>query len=272
MHDLKRPLPPDRTYEEVRNHYEVEREIADRLRETTSIEERRPILATMYDELFERVPDHPRLRRREEADHVRTRNRRKLRMVRRFIDDGTRFVEFAPGDCRFAFEMCAHVGSVVGVDISDQSGDIDSVPDNFRMVIYDGVDLDLPDESVDVMFSDQFIEHIHPDDAELHFRIAHRILRKGGVYILRTPHRFMGPSDVSKYFCDEPMGFHLKEWTYTELGDVILRAGFSSWRGLRRRPALGLRLAERLIGRFAPARRRALGKRYLKDLIVSAHK
>ena len=63
---LKRPLPPGRTHQQVWNHYQVERVIADRLRSFT-VEDRKRIFPTMYDELFDRVPDHPR----HESERVR---------------------------------------------------------------------------------------------------------------------------------------------------------------------------------------------------------
>jgi hypothetical protein len=54
------------------------------------------------------------------------------------------FAEFAPGDCRFSFELCQHVAHVYGIDISDQIGDVEGIPDNFSLIIYDGFNLDLP--------------------------------------------------------------------------------------------------------------------------------
>lgn len=60
--ELLRPLPPHRTRKQVENHYLVEKAIAERLK-AASREERRLIYSTTYDELFARVPDHPRLTR-----------------------------------------------------------------------------------------------------------------------------------------------------------------------------------------------------------------
>ncbi len=42
----------------LRQHYEVEKELADRLRHATR-EERRILYGTVYDELYQRVPHHP---------------------------------------------------------------------------------------------------------------------------------------------------------------------------------------------------------------------
>jgi SAM-dependent methyltransferase len=230
---LRRPAPPDRTPEQLRNHYEVERAIASRLKAATR-DERRAIYASMYDELFSRVPDHPRLTAVRKREALDSHNRSKLKLVEPYLDGATRFVEFAPGDCTFAHLVAGRARSVVGIDISDQSAPGHAAPANFRLHLYDGYDLDLPERSADVVFSDQLVEHLHPDDAALHFELARRLLRPGGVYVIRTPHAYYGPFDVSVYFSDTPEGFHLKEWTYTELGRALAQAGYSRRRGVRR--------------------------------------
>lgn len=83
------------------------------------------------------------------------------------------------------------------------------------------------DDTYDALISDQVIEHIHPDDLLEHFRCAKSILRTGGRYIFATPHKFVGPSDISQIFkCDHPMGMHLKEYSYQEIRELLLQAGF----------------------------------------------
>jgi SAM-dependent methyltransferase len=263
----KKP-PGNRPPDSIINHYLVEKEIADRLRRVDR-EGRRKIYAGMYDELFARVPDHPRLIGARDPAARDAHNRKAFALVDRFVRADTRFVEFAPGDCKFAYLVCRRARSVIGIDISDQSAASGPVPVNFTLHVYDGYRLDLPDDSADVVFSDQFIEHLHPDDVGLHFRSVCRLLRPGGSYIFRTPHAFHGPFDISAYFSDVPLGFHLKEWTYRELRALLRPLGFSSWRGgLKRRGRyhelpVGLFAGyEKLIGKL-PHRARALAARAL---------
>jgi len=173
---LKKKLPGDRTFEQIRNHYEVEKAIATRLKKATR-EERKIIYQTMYDELFKQVPDHSRLKRREDPKMTAIANQNKLKLIEKFIDKATIFVEFAPGDCRFAMSLCNRARFVYGVDISDQRGQFDNVPNNFELIIYDGYDLQMQENSADVVFSDQLIEHLHPEDTEFHFQLARKILR-----------------------------------------------------------------------------------------------
>jgi SAM-dependent methyltransferase len=219
---LKRRLPKDRMFEQIKNHYEVEKSIAERLKNSAR-EERKAIFANMYDELFAKVNDHPRLKEKENDEKIQASNIQKLKLVKKFLNDLTVFVEFGPGNCNFSLEVSKYVKKVYAVDISDQRRRNYSIPTNFELVVYDGYNLNLEDNSVDVAFSDQFIEHLHPEDAEYHFQLVKRILRNNGRYVFRSPHAFFGPHDISKYFSDEPQGFHLKEWTHSE--------NFTSWHG-----------------------------------------
>ena len=54
----------------------------------------------------------------------------------------------------------------------------------------------------------------------------YNILSSGGFYIFNTPHRFFGPHDVSKYFYNTPMGFHLKEYSNLDLYILLDKVGF----------------------------------------------
>ncbi|GBE64659.1 hypothetical protein MFM001_11210 [Mycobacterium sp. MFM001] len=106
----------------------------------------------------------------------------------------------------------------------------DATAPNLSWGVSDGVHLDDFEAAAgyDVAISDQVLEHLHPDDLEAHLRGALRILKPGGRYIFRTPHRFSGPHDVSRVFnCDRPLGMHLKEYTHREILTALRRAGFT---------------------------------------------
>jgi SAM-dependent methyltransferase len=277
--ELKHLLPPGRTYEQILNHYEVEKAIAARLM-AADREERKKIYAGMYAELFAKVPDHSRLTRRQDEAETRRANRGKFALIRRAVDKSTVFAEFAPGDCRFAMEVAPSVKQVFGIDISDQRNPSDPVPENFRLIVYDGYDLnEIPDASIDILFSDQLVEHFHPEDTPLHFQTANRILKIGGCYILRTPHVLAGPHDISKYFSDLPQGFHLKEWTYSEIRPLLRKAGFtkvSSRMMLKRKvfplPFLYFTTWEKILSLFPHAKIRNLAGNLIREIIIVAQK
>ena len=273
------PLPSNRTWEQLCRHYEVEKEIATRLKSATR-DERREIYANMYDELFERIPDHSRLEIRENPELTARTNLSKWLLVRPFLDASTVFVEFAPGSCRFAVEVCRNVRSVYGIDISDQSGQLESVPENFELIIYNGYDLELESDFADIVFSDQLLEHFHPEDTELHLESVRRILKPGGRYVFRTPHRYSGPHDISAWFSEnEPEGFHLKEWTYGEFDELIRELGFRSWKAFRlskgkmfQVPMPILKAIEGMIGGLPRHHRVPLARRLLKNITLVVEK
>jgi predicted SAM-dependent methyltransferase len=100
-------------------------------------------------------------------------------------------------------------------------------PLNFSFIKIDGTHLPLPDGSVDFFYSNQLMEHLHPDDAQAQLDEIYRVLSPGGFYFCSTPHAFTGPHDVSKYFDDYPTGFHLIEYRYADLTRLFRAAGFS---------------------------------------------
>ena len=278
MKPLK-PLPPNRTFEQVLNHYSAEKAIAEKLK-NASREERKRIYSTMYDDLFRQVPDHPRLARRADEQLTRAANREKLALVREFLSPTAVFAEFAPGDCMFALEVARHVKSAYAIDISDQVAPSETIPENFSLVVYDGYRLDeVQDDSVDLMFSDQFIEHLHPEDTRLHFELAFRCLKPGGRYVFRTPHALTGPHDVSQYFSNDPEGFHLKEWTYIEFRQLLRELSFSEFHAIWEARGIHVRLpyvyfsaCERALGLLPRRYGRALARYLVPSICIVATK
>ena len=78
-----------------------------------------------------------------------------------------------------------------------------------------------------IAYSNQLIEHLHPDDAKIHVMNVRQILTKNGQYIFQTPHMFFGPHDVSVFFHNTPVGFHLKEYCNFELYFLLKKVGFT---------------------------------------------
>lgn len=275
---LLQAVPAGRTYESLLHHFEIERAIAKRLK-AADREERKRIYSTMYDQLFAQVPDHPRLTRRADASLTDRINRTKTKLLQPFLRADAAFLEFGSGDCRFSFEMAKRFREVHAVDIADQIGADVKRPDNFTLTVYDGYELNLPDSSIDIAFSDQLIEHLHPEDTAQHFELVRRLLKPGGVYLFRTPHRLTGPHDVSRYFAEEAKCFHLKEWTYSELSVLLKELGYSStatyWFGkglLFRLPLSVFRLVEKLFGGRSTRFRRKWLPFLLPGVVIAATK
>ena len=214
-----------RTPTQIRAHYEVERELANRLR-TASGPERRRLYSLVYDELFRRVLDHPMLTQRPSAVDKEMAISAEVALLMPFLDDSTTFLEVGPGDCALSLQIAKTVKKVYAVDVSGEITGDSARPDNFTLIISDGCTIPVPPNSVDVAYSNQLMEHLHPDDAAEQLRNIATALVPGGIYICITPNRLTGPHDVSMYFDTVATGFHLKEYTIAELTTFLRRAGF----------------------------------------------
>lgn len=183
---------------------------------------------TVYAELLRRVPDHPRWTRLESEEAHRRNAASQMKLLREYLRPGCTLVEIAPGNGWLGYEAAGVAAQVIGVDISDQLDPNQPKPANYRHVVYDGYHLDIPDSIADVAFSYQFLEHLHPDDIGAHFRLVHRLLKPGGVYVFDTPHRYSGPHDISREFSDTLDCFHFQEWTHREMRRLLKKQGFAN--------------------------------------------
>jgi len=264
-----------RTLAQLRHHYEVEKALADRLKATRTPEERGRIFANMYDELFAQVPDHPRLTVQHDPARERAQVQSHLALLAPHLGSSVEYVEFGAGSCALTLEVARHARRARAIEIADQVPASVARPSNFSLVLYDGFHLDAPPGAVDLAFSNQFVEHLHPADALHHFETVFRMLRPGGRYILTTPQRWTGPHDVSRYFSDTPQGFHLREWSYRELVETTRQVGFepvATWwtaRGRWVRLPVSTTLAlESVVSRMNLGMRRRLGHRLLPLVVL----
>ena len=242
-----------RTPEQLREHYEIEKELASRLRDAPKAE-RRLLYSSLYDELFRRVPLHPQLTQKRSPEESTVAVERQMRFLRRFLTDDCVFMELGPGDCAVSFEAARFAKRVYAIDVCDEISKAETTPDNFSLILSDGCSIPVPPASVDVAFSNQLMEHLHPDDALEQLREVFDALAPGGCYICVTPNKLTGPHDISTYFDEVATGFHLREYTISELTALFRTVGFSKVRlhaGARgvypRFPAAPLTLCERML-------------------------
>src|SRR5262249_11201815 len=147
----------------LRRHYFVERELADRLRAAT-FEERKSLYRAVYNELFERVPDHPQHSRKADPRGHRALTEEQLRLLRPFLRPDAVCVEVGAGASHRAMAVARFVRRVYAVDVSDVISGTASPPDNFALVLSDGVNLAVPAGTVHVAYSNMLLEHLHPED------------------------------------------------------------------------------------------------------------
>jgi len=258
-----------RTREELRDHYEIEKQLADRLRSAPR-SERLALYGTVYNELFQRVPLHPQLTKKAAPESFNWAIDRQVRLVAPFLRPGSTFLEIGAGDCALSAAVSGRVRAVYAVDVSAEiMRDLD-LPENVETRVSDGITIPVEDSTVDVAYSNQVIEHLHPEDTLEQLGHIYDALTPRGVYVCITPNRLTGPHDISKYFDDHATGFHLKEYSFRELHDRFNEVGFSRVRafvGGRGRyaiaPPIVVETLESVLGRFAPAKRRAIARRFL---------
>jgi SAM-dependent methyltransferase len=213
-----------RTPERIHAHYQVERELAARLRRANK-EERRRLYSEVYDELFRRVPDLPQLAHKQKYPD-RSEVRFALALLKKFLTPDTVYLEIGPGDCALACEIARLVKHVYAVDVSSEVTRGVALPANLELAISDGSSVPVAANSIDLAFSDQLMEHLHPDDALDQLRSIYTALKPGGVYVCITPNRLSGPHDVSRDFDQVATGFHLHEYAIGELATLFRAAGF----------------------------------------------
>ena len=275
-HTLLAPVAAsDHTDQQRREHYVIEKELAQRLR-IASPDERRYLYTQIYDELFRRVPHHPQLIHKQSPQIIHKTVAEQLHILQPYLSPSSTVLEIGCGDCTLARALAPQVRALYAIDVSPvimhQS---EPLPDNVVRIVSDGCTLPLRAETITIAVSNQLIEHLHPDDAEAQLHALYRVLTPGGRYICMTPNRLSGPYDISRYFDRVATGLHLKEYTAFELADLFTAAGFSRLRliiGASRNirfhlPVAPVRLLERFLlqlpqGITLPlARRMPLGDR-----------
>ena len=214
------------TIEQIKDHYEIEKELASRLRNSTR-EERQQLYTSVYDELFKRVPYHPQLTQKLSPEDSARFVALSMQFLRRFLNPNSIFLEVGPGDCSLSLEVAKHVRKVYAVDVSNEITKGLNFPQNFELVISDGVSIPVTENSINIVYSDQLMEHLHPDDAIDQLQNIYKVLIPGGLYICSTPNQLSGPHDVSMCFDEVATGFHLKEYLVNELYNLFHQAGFS---------------------------------------------
>jgi len=93
----------------------------------------------------------------------------------------------------------------------------------------------------DAIIMDNVIEHLIPDTVSDVLLKCYAMLKSEGFLIVLTPHVLSGPHDISKYFVPcgaKAEGFHLREYSFTDLDQCLRNSGFSEVFGFPFHPRL----------------------------------
>jgi hypothetical protein len=202
------------------HHYRVEIGLADRLR-NSSRPERKHLYSSVYEDLFREVPYHPQLVRKSEGAVAELQPL--FETLRPFLNPDTVYAEIGAGDCALTMLVSPHVRKAYAIDVSETVTRGASAP-NLEVVLSDGISIPV---KATLIFSNQLMEHLHPDDARDQLANVFAALDPGGKYFCITPNRMNGPHDVSRGIDEVARGFHLREYTNRELAGLFRSVGFA---------------------------------------------
>jgi SAM-dependent methyltransferase len=255
-----------RTFDQIKRHYEREKKLANRLRQATQ-SERQQLYGEVYAELRRDLLGNLSLPNNDRASETE-RVTAQMSFLSRFLYQEAVFMELGASSCRTSIEVAKRVKKVYAIDVSFGEVNKCSLPKNLECRVFDGLHMPIPSGSIDIAYSHQVMEHVHPEDALEQLRSIYNVLAPGGKYICITPNRLNGPHDISQYFDQFATGFHLKEYTTTELAAVFRSVGFSkvsTYTGGRGYyaaiPEISFELLERALSAFPWRLRLALGRR-----------
>lgn len=239
-----------RSFDQLREHYEIEKKLAAKLRHSGAAE-RKALYNSVYDELFTTVRHHPQLIRKASEDEKQAAVSQQMALLKGFLRPSTRFLEIGAGSCHLSLTVSRMVKCAYAVDVSEEITKNLKRHNNFQFLLSDGCSIPVPPGSIETAYSFQLIEHLHPNDAHEQLLNIYKALGDGGVYICITNNRVTGPHDISKYFDEAATGLHLKEYSSTELKDLFLKCGFQDikfYLGIKRNyfevPAFLIRMCE----------------------------
>jgi len=143
--------------------------------------------------------------------------------ILRKIDSGHRVLEVGCGDGETSRLLAQQGNSVMSIDVSSVALQAarDQVRDSSWDLHYehgDARNLCFPDASFDFVVSEHFVEHVSVADMLTHLAQVHRVLKRGGGYLILTPSRLWNGR--------RSVGFHLNVYTLEELCATVRKCGF----------------------------------------------
>lgn len=113
--------------------------------------------------------------------------------------------------------------NVMGCDTYIDRSYISANINVFECTIYEFLNK-LEDNSIDVFYWNDVMEHIPEDEIKEHIKLLHKKMAPGGLIITITPNRLKGPCDITWHF--EPhgtiaKGFHFHEYTFQEVLNIF---------------------------------------------------
>tara|TARA_B100001287_G_scaffold238699_1_gene212268 strand:- start:4791 stop:5651 length:861 start_codon:yes stop_codon:yes gene_type:complete len=214
------------TEDQIFKMYESEIKNSNRLRISDPIK-RKKLYEKVYEDYYSELPFHPAFKLKEDKKTRQNRLEFQICKLRPLLNKNENFVEVGAGDCSLSINIAPYVSKVYALEISETYATQEkTLPDNLEIKIFDGFKFPFNESEIDFVYSNQLMEHLHPDDAIDQLKSIYFSLKKGGKYMCITPNRLIGPGDITGFFGNEALGFHLKEYTDLELRLILKSIGF----------------------------------------------
>jgi ubiquinone/menaquinone biosynthesis C-methylase UbiE len=141
-------------------------------------------------------------------------------------------LELGCGSGDLTYALVDHAEKTVGTDISANAVELALLrqklwslrADQIKKIEFkkmSAVQLDFPDAMFDWAVSTSMIEHLHPDDVDIHLSEVRRVLKTGGHYLMWCPNGLGHHDDRD---------FHLTMLSYSEWMEKLTKAGFRRFR------------------------------------------
>ena len=208
------------------DHFLLERDLANELRNSSAID-RKILYQKLYNKLFSTFPEIATNLDSSEDDRIAW----QMKLISHLYDKEKVFLEIGAGDCLLSKQLAKHFKKIVAYEVASSIPFIEDKPDNLEIKIFNGVDMSMEKNSVDIIYSNQVFEHLHTDDVAPILSAYHTFLKEQGKLVVITPHKLTGPHDISRYFTDDAQGFHMKEYTYKDMKSVLKAGGFNKIKG-----------------------------------------
>lgn len=225
-----------------RRQFELEREWAARIMESAAGADRRGVCARAYSAVNELMEQY--------NDYSISLSVKAMKQKERLCVIGPakdmKFLEIgcARGDllellCRNGWDVYGVDVALEGVMVARQKLQSAGVTDSERKVVV-GELRDLNEIDFKLIFHSDVLEHIHPEDVPGFLQQCCERTAPNGQMMIVTPNALVGPSDISRFFVlpgSKAQGLHLKEYTLSELDNLLKQAGYRSIKGFLFHPS-----------------------------------
>src|ERR671925_349856 len=187
---------------------------------------RKKVAEDLYDQRYEIRPG--------KIDRLPAKRRlKRIGIYKSIIGQGHQSIlELGCGSGDLTYALVDHAEKIVGTDISANAVELASLrqklwslsADQIKKIEFkqmSAVQLDFSDAMFDWAVSTSMIEHLHPDDVDIHLSEVRRILKAGGHYLTWCPNGLGHHDDRD---------IHLTMLSYSEWMEKLAKVGFCRFR------------------------------------------